>query len=201
MRQVAQHRHADCIWLSGDTSDATTSIAETSTITTVTAADTLGKRIRAHREGLGMTQGELAARARIRQPSLSDIEGDKTKEITARTLGALCRALGMRWEYALYGTGPVEPVERDLGLTPEALSIAKWFDKLTDPRDRAVAETGAMGVILRVLQKHDLPPTDKPAPGSEAGTPSEPTPSPAPKDQPKTAKTQKPRAEQSGRKG
>jgi transcriptional regulator with XRE-family HTH domain len=133
-----------------------------------------------------MTQAELAARAKIKQPSLSDIESDKTKEVMARTLGALCQVLNLRWEYALYGTGPQEP--SDLGLTPEALSIAKWFDRIEGRRDRAVAETGAMGVILRVLQQHDLPPTESPEPDFATGTPRAPTTPPAPAPRPKPAK-------------
>jgi transcriptional regulator with XRE-family HTH domain len=135
-----------------------------------------------------MTQAELAAQAKIKQPSLSDIESDKTKEVMARTLGALCKALNLRWEYVLYGAGPQEP--GDLGLTPEALAIARWFDRLADPRDRAVAETGAMGVILRVLQRHDLPPIEAPEHDSEAGAPPAPTKSPAPPSRPKPAKKQ-----------
>lgn len=86
-------------------------------------------------------------------------------------------------------------------LTPEALLMAKWFDRLTDPRDRAVAETGAMGVILRILQQHDLPPIDKPEPDSEEETRPAPTQPPAPASPPKPAKSHKPTAGQSRRKG
>jgi hypothetical protein len=86
-------------------------------------------------------------------------------------------------------------------LTPEALQIARWFDRLTDPRDRAVAETGAMGVILRVLQQHDLPPIDSLE--SDAGSGKQPAlgQSPAPTLPPKPAKSQRPQVARSGRRG
>jgi hypothetical protein len=85
--------------------------------------------------------------------------------------------------------GQVKGIPRhdDMGLTPEALRIAQWFDKLTDPIERAVAETGAMGVILRVLQH--LPPTDTPWPGAQAETPREQVPPPAPAAPPKPSST------------
>lgn len=177
-RQSPSYRHVDCIYLSPPQNVMVETIRP----------PTLGARIRARRDELGLTQGELAKRARIRQPSLSDIEGDKTKEITARTLGALCHALGLRWEYALHGTGPSEGAGAD-GLTREALAIARWFDRLTEPADRALAETRVMAVILRVLQQHDLPPTDKPFPRVTPETPPEPTPPPARTVPPSPAKT------------
>jgi hypothetical protein len=97
----------------------------------------------------------------------------------ARTMEA---KLGMAPGY-LDDPGTGEP----LVLTPEALRIAQWFDKLTDPIERAVAETGAMGVILRVLQH--LPPTDTPWPGAQAETPREQVPPPAPAAPPKPSST------------
>jgi hypothetical protein len=59
-------------------------------------------------------------------------------------------------------------------LTPEALAIARWFDKLTDPADRAVAETACMGAILRLLQGLGPPPSGEPTPSAGGETPSAP---------------------------
>ena len=187
--QLLSHSHADCISLSPQQNRQMETIRPS----------TLGARIRARREELGLTQGELAARARIRQPSLSDIEQDKTKEITARTLSALCHALGLRWQYALHGAGPLEVTGVD-ALTPEALVLAKWLDLLDDPRDRAVAVSAATAVISRALQKHSLPPTDSQENDAVSGTQHESTPAPSPTPPPNPAKTQKKQVARSGRK-
>jgi hypothetical protein len=90
------------------------------------------------------------------------------------------------------------PRYEDGSLTPEALLLAKWFDKLTDERDRAVAETNAMAAILRVLQKRGLPPTDSLDLDTEPGTQSAPAPSLPPPAPTTPAKSQKKSAARSG---
>jgi hypothetical protein len=79
-------------------------------------------------------------------------------------------------------------------LTPEALAIARWFDKLTDPTDRAVAETACMGAILKLLQGLGPLPSAAPSPGVEQGTPSAPAQTPAPPSLPNASSSQTGRA-------
>jgi hypothetical protein len=132
----------------------------------------------------------------------------KTTATSVDNLEPLAGVFGLEPWHLLLDTLAVQdgkvagiPRYKEGDLTPEALQIAKWFDRLTDPRDRAVAETAAMGAILDRLQKHDLPPTDRPAPAAEAEEPPAPSRPPAPTPPPKPAKTHRPPAERSGRKG
>jgi hypothetical protein len=82
---------------------------------------------------------------------------------------------------AMEGGGKSDTQPSDL--TPEALKIAQWFDRITDERERVIAEVEAMAVILRVLQH--LPPTGAPWPDSRGETPPEPSPPLAPASPPK----------------
>lgn len=92
--QPLSHSHADCIYLSQIQNRR------------MDAIDTIGKRIRLRRRALKMSQDALAGSIGIKQPSLCDIENGHTKEVSAKVLGDLCRALTMAWEYALFGAGP-----------------------------------------------------------------------------------------------
>lgn len=72
---------------------------------------TIGKRIKARREDLGLTQEDLATAVGIKQPSLCSIEGGKTKKLYADTLAGLCRELRVTFEYLFYGVGIAEDRE------------------------------------------------------------------------------------------
>lgn len=67
--------------------------------------DTIGKRIRARRKSLGLTQVDLSLRVGIKQPTLSQIESDQTKEMEASTLAGLCRELMLTPDYLIFGAG------------------------------------------------------------------------------------------------
>lgn len=67
--------------------------------------DTIGKRIKARRKSLGLTQVDLALRVGIKQPTLSQIESDQTKEMEASTLAGLCRELMLTPDYLIFGAG------------------------------------------------------------------------------------------------
>ena len=99
----------------------------------------------------------------------------------ARTLET---KLGIEPGY-LDDTGAVHTI----GLSPEALGIARWFDRLTDPKDRNIAETGAMAAILRVLQRHDLLPSGAQTSDSSQETPPGQPPPHGPQARPAPAKT------------
>jgi transcriptional regulator with XRE-family HTH domain len=155
-----------------------------------------GTRLRALREQKGLTQDGLGkglgtAGADAGKAVVYGWEKDQHHPRVDQLM-LICKRLGCSADYLLFGT--------ESNLTSEALSVAKWFDRLTDPRDRAVAETGAMGVILRVLQQHDLPPTDSPDSDFGSGTPRGPAKTPAPPDPPTPAKKQTRQAERLGRK-
>jgi len=54
--------------------------------------------------------------------------------------------------------------KQGLSLSADALMLARWFDRLTDGKDRSEAYFTATEAIVRALDKHDLQPTDKPMP-------------------------------------
>lgn len=70
--------------------------------------DTFGKRIRSARKLRRMNQVELAKKAGIRQPTLSDIETGETKMLEGGTLIALSGALEVRPEWIMSGQLPME---------------------------------------------------------------------------------------------
>jgi transcriptional regulator with XRE-family HTH domain len=160
-------------------------------------------RLAAGMRHAGVSGAELSRALGISSQAVSLVLGGHSKALTAENTAKAARFLGVDLYWLATGEGQMTPLsaEQGTGLTPEALQIAKWFDRLQDPRDRAVAETAAMGAILERLQKHDLPPIDRPAPAVEAEEPPAPSRPPAPTPPPKPAKTHRPPAERSGRKG
>jgi transcriptional regulator with XRE-family HTH domain len=104
-------------------------------------------------------------------------------EATLQVIERLAYAFKLEpWQLLTDYARPLPPEQ--MALTPEALSIARWFDRLTDSRDRAVAETQAMGAILRLLQQRDLPPSSALDQDSGPQIPPGHTPSPGPTAQP-----------------
>jgi transcriptional regulator with XRE-family HTH domain len=158
---------------------------------------TFGMRLTAARKHAGLTQQELGRGLGTdgADASKSVVYGWEKDQHYPRVdqLVLICERLKCSADYLLFG--------RESQFTPEARELAKWFDKLTDERDRAVAETNAMAAILRVLQKRGLPPTDSLELDTEPGTQSAPGPSPAPPAMPNPAKNQKKSAARSGRRG
>lgn len=73
-------------------------------------ADTPGERVRALRRAKGWNQGQLAKRASIAQPSLSQIETGDTRTLRGPTLLNLARVLEVNPSWILTGRdSPVEP--------------------------------------------------------------------------------------------
>ena len=132
----------------------------------------------------------------------------KTTATSVDNLEPLARVYGLEPWHLLLDTLSVEngrvvgiPRHHDGPFTPEALRLAKYLDMLTDERDRLVAENGAMRVVMRVLQKQGLLPTDTLENDTDPETPSAAGPPPAPTSPPKPPKTGKKTVERSGRKG
>lgn len=95
--------------------------------------NTIGKRIRARRKQLGLTQVDLALRCGIKQPTLSQIEKDQTKEMEASTLAGLCRELMLTPDYVIFGVGQAGDDELAV-LEAELLFILRSI-----PRDKQEA--------------------------------------------------------------
>ena len=55
-----------------------------------------------------------------------------------------------------YLDGEIKP---GIVLSPDALLLARWFDRLTDGNDRSEAYFTATEAIVRALDRHGLPPT------------------------------------------
>jgi len=64
---------------------------------------TIGERIRKRRQKLGLSQQELADKAGVRRPAISELESDKQLGLTVDTAKRLARVLGVGIDY-LAGT-------------------------------------------------------------------------------------------------
>jgi transcriptional regulator with XRE-family HTH domain len=154
----------------------------------------LGQRIRGQRLARGWTLEKLEELSGVAAGTIHALE--QRDSARSKYFPALARAFGLTLE-DLELDEPPPPIPKAKasepkapavyldanGLTPEALKIAQWFDRITDERERVIAEVEAMAVILRVLQH--LPPTGAPWPDSRGETPPEPSPPLAPASPPK----------------
>ena len=68
---------------------------------------TFGERLRQFRELAKMSQSELARRANISQPVVSDVESGRQKSVNLETARRIARALGVTLNL-LAGTGEEE---------------------------------------------------------------------------------------------
>jgi transcriptional regulator with XRE-family HTH domain len=68
---------------------------------------TFGERLRQFRELAKMSQSELARRANIPQPVVSDVESGRQKSVNLETARRIARALGVTLDL-LAGTGEEE---------------------------------------------------------------------------------------------
>ena len=72
-----------------------------------------GGWIRTIRESLGMTQSQLAARLKITQQALNDLEkSEADRRITLDSLSRLASALGCRFVYAVVPEQPLGTIRR-----------------------------------------------------------------------------------------
>jgi transcriptional regulator with XRE-family HTH domain len=158
---------------------------------------TFGTRLAAARRDAGLTQQELGQGLGTdgANASKSVVYGWEKDQHAPRVdqLMMICERLSCSADYLLFG--------KQANLTPEALRIAGWVDKLTDPRDRAWAEIEITDLVVGVLKGRNRRPTDTQAHDPRRETPHEPGQFSEPASPPTPAKTQKPKAEQSGRRG
>ena len=62
---------------------------------------TLGDRVKRRRERLGLTQEELGQKARVRRPTISELENHRRKTVSSEVLRRLALALGCTADYLL----------------------------------------------------------------------------------------------------
>ena len=72
---------------------------------------TIGERIRKRRQELGLSQQELADKAGVNRPTISELESGKQLGLTVDTAKRLARVLGVGIDY-LAGTWEDEEDER-----------------------------------------------------------------------------------------
>lgn len=83
-----------------------------------TASAPQGGWVRAIRESLGMTTGQLAARLGVTQQAIVELEKNEAKgKITLESLGRLANALGCRVVYALIPGKSLAEIRRDRART------------------------------------------------------------------------------------
>lgn len=112
---------------------------------------TMGGRVAYLREKRQWSQHQLAEAAGIKQPSLWSIEKNKTKDITAKTLFALCSALHTRWEYLWYGPTAIEGMQED-----EAALLATFRSIPVDKRQSLIDFAHHLrGTPLSVVSRND----------------------------------------------
>ncbi len=75
---------------------------------------TWNMRVEARRIALGLEKRELAHLIGVSPPTLQHWIDGKIKELMVRNAMALCRVLGVRMEWLLDGTGPMDVPEFDL---------------------------------------------------------------------------------------
>lgn len=81
--------------------------------------------IRAIRDGLGMTAGQLARRMGVKQPRITELEqGEASGKITIQSLERAAEAMGCRLVYALVPMRPLSDMinERALGIAGQQLA-------------------------------------------------------------------------------
>jgi len=80
----------------------------------------MGAYVRSHRQARGWTQEDLAARAGVTQPTLSDIERGKNILSSPDIRRRLATALGVSHLDLLVAAGELTPAEAGQGTTPTA---------------------------------------------------------------------------------
>jgi transcriptional regulator with XRE-family HTH domain len=139
----------------------------------MTNTATLGQRVRLHRKAANLSQQELARRARISQPRISQIERDNTRgRLPVRTLNDLAEGLGIEIELLIgddphydlmdfEGLGLIPPAAAGLPIPSTPLigreDVAVEIDAmLFDPDIHLVTLTGMGGVGKSLLALHCL---------------------------------------------
>ena len=93
----------------------------------------IGERIRKLREEAGVSPQDMARSANVTVSALHQIETGKTKNPRPETLMGIARKLGRSME-SLVDPSVTTP---SAGLSAQALSLARWFDALSEKQRRS----------------------------------------------------------------
>ena len=104
--------------------------------------DGIGRKIKAAREGAGLTQEDLAERMEVSRQAVSKWEADLSRP-SSENLLRLCKLLGLDWE-ELAGDQPREK-GHEYGAAPA----------VSDPRRGTAHPSGPLFLQRRSPQKHD----------------------------------------------
>jgi transcriptional regulator with XRE-family HTH domain len=108
----------------------------------------VGKRVRALRKTLGLTQVILAQKVGVSQPAISDIESGDTKSMMGPTLSKLAKVLGTNADWLLTGKGTPNRTQ-DTGLSESEL--LELFRAMND------ADREALLQVARSMHKGGSP--------------------------------------------
>lgn len=103
-----------------------------------------GNRLRTMRKASGLTQVELAKRARVAQATVSELERGASKAAHSETLIALAKVLSCSPEWLSTGKGsPSAPISSG---NPDLVELAQIFNELP-PNLRAALMTTARSLL------------------------------------------------------
>ncbi|MGR3491057.1 MAG: helix-turn-helix domain-containing protein [Shimia sp.] len=102
---------------------------------------TLGDRIAAARDAVGLTQEELAARLGVKFKTLISWEEDR-QEPRANRVSMMSGILGVSIPWLITGSGPGAPVVANADLRAELVSLRKAALGLADRIERLEARLG-----------------------------------------------------------
>lgn len=123
-------------------------------------SSSIGARVLALRLARKLSQPELARRVRISQPSLHNIETNKTKTLRGATLAGLCKELGVTPSSLMEGAAVGAEIEGESELT------TIWRSLTTQDQSHVLATARAFRE--RMIPSRRPPPT---APTSNTGAP------------------------------
>lgn len=139
--------------------------------------ETVGLRLRwARKELRKLTQPQLAVAAKVKQPSISELETGETKEISGTVLISIAKALRVRPEWLMTGETPIEPTTEALTTDEQELLanyraangrwkfIVRHVATLRDDSDQEEVSTGMNVLLAKILGSKPYP-VEKMGPG------------------------------------
>lgn len=107
------------------------------------ARDAVGMRLRHARKLRGLTQQELEEASGVAQAIISETETGESKSPSGPNLVALAQALRVNAPWLAHNKGPMEipkPTTEQEKLSPEALAVARNWDRLAPEVGRKIAD-------------------------------------------------------------
>jgi transcriptional regulator with XRE-family HTH domain len=100
------------------------------------------ERLKEARENAGITKSELAKRAGVSAPTVTDWESGEIKKIDGENLLRVCGVVGVPPEWLIFGSA-------DRQATDEAAAVASAFMRIKDSaqREAIITQLRAFGVL------------------------------------------------------